>query len=195
VFFDVLEKPLQGLNILCVGIVSTRKNQELLVRACAVLNRSGRPFQCRVVGKFSPGYDDKIKSLVQELGLASRVEITGPVSREELFASYDWATAVVLPSREETSPLSLIQGLAARRAVFGANAAGIPRLLDDGTLGTLFDGENPDSLAARLTEYLDNPEPFREKARIGRLEAEKSFHPVGVARQTIETYRRILAGA
>ncbi len=193
-FFDVPEKRLEGLNILCVGIVSSRKNQELLIRACATLQRRGVPFQCRVVGKFSPGYEDKIKELVRDSGLGSRVEITGPVSKADLLAAYDWATAVALPSREETSPLSLIQGLAARRPVFGADSAGIPKLINHGAIGTLFDGEDAETLAARLSEYHENPEPFREKARLGRIDAEKSFHPIGVARQTVETYRRILAG-
>lgn len=134
-FFTLPPPEHGGLRILCVGTVSERKNQALLVRACARLAAAGTAFECRIVGQPSLGMAERLNAEINRLKLAGRAILTGLVSRGELLAHYTWANALVLPSREETSPLSLIQGMAAGRVVMGADAAGIPRLLEHGRWG------------------------------------------------------------
>ena len=191
-FFGIAPPDKAGLRMLCVGIVSDRKNQELLVRACHLLHQKGIQFECHIVGPFGPGADEKMRRLIQELGLAGNVLLKGKVSREVLLSEYEWSNVVVLPSREETSPLSLIQGLAGGRCVFGANAAGTPKLLQEGKFGTLFEAENPEVLAAELKQFVADATSNWEKARAGRDFAHATFKPGIVARRTFETYQKIL---
>lgn len=191
-FFQIPEPDRTGLRILCVGIVSERKNQVLLVEACHQLAIAGIPFECRIVGKTAPGYEEKIRATIREAGLTDRVAVTGMVSHEELIRSYAWANVVVLPSLEETSPLSLIQGMACGRAVFGADAAGIPDLLKEGSLGTLFSTASAEMLADELKAFARDPGPFWEKAKAAQERARIAFEPFAVARRTVEVYEAIL---
>lgn len=194
-FFDVAPPVRDGLRILCVGIVSERKNQALLVEACRHLQQNGVNFECHIVGIFSPGFEEKIRSMVKDSQLGDKVILRGKVSREALLDEYAWSNVVALPSREETSPLSLIQALACGRCVFGADAAGIPQLLRSGAFGTLFSPEDASLLATALGSFATHPEPFWTRAQDGENYARETFRPSMVARRTVDLYRSILEQA
>jgi glycosyltransferase involved in cell wall biosynthesis len=191
-FFEIPPPEHGGLRILCVGIVSERKNQALLIRACHLLKQSGLAFECRIVGKFSPGAEKKMNQLIGELGLTEHAVLRGPISRESLLAEYEWSNVVALPSREETSPLSLIQAMACGRCVFGADAAGIPKLLQPGGYGTLFPAESPEALALELRQLVTDPASYWELARNAKNFADSTFKPETVARRTFDVYTEIL---
>lgn len=192
-FFTLPPPERSGLRILCVGTVSDRKNQSLLVRACARLAAAGEGFECRIVGQPSPGVAERLNEEITALKLAGRVVLTGLVSRAELLEYYGWSNIVVLPSREETSPLSLIQGMAAGRVVLGADAAGIPQLLAGGKWGGLFPPESDAELAARLKEFAGNPAAGWQTATLAQAHARATFEPGAVAQRTVAVYREVVA--
>lgn len=193
-FFKIPGADRGGLRILCVGIVSERKNQALLVEACGLLARAGIDFECRIVGRVAADYESKIRGAVRACGVEGRVKVTGVVSREELIGHYAWSNAVVLASREETSPLSLIQAMAAGRPVFGADAAGTPALLAQGGLGTLFSDSSASMLFETLKRFVSEPMVFWSKTEQASVHARAQFEPSAVARRTIEVYKSILQG-
>jgi glycosyltransferase involved in cell wall biosynthesis len=193
-FFEMTAASRNGLRILCVGIVSERKNQAMLVEACGLLARAGIDFECRVVGRIAADYEAKLRQAVRAGGVERQVGITGIVSREELVRHYAWSNAVVLASLEETSPLSLIQAMAAGRPVFGADAAGTPALLEQGRLGTLFPPDAASTLADELRRLAAEADPYWEKASLASAHARARFEPSAVARNTLEVYKSILEG-
>lgn len=185
----------EGLRIICVGVVSQRKNQALLVEACGRLKAAGVKFECRIIGMPREGMEARLNAEIARLGMAAEVRVTGMVSRQELFEHYGWSNVVVLPSREETAPLSLSQGMAGGRVVMGAKAAGIPALLENGALGTLFAGEDAGALVDSLREFAAVPAAAWVRAEAATRRAAERFAPTAVARRTVETYAEILAGA
>jgi glycosyltransferase involved in cell wall biosynthesis len=188
-FFELPPATGGRLRIICVGIVSARKNQLLLVRACRLLRERGVEFECEIIGKTQPAALEAIEAEIATAGLGRHVRVRGLVSREELRAAYEWANAVVLPSREETAPLSLIQALAAGRPAMGAASAGIPSLLQQGAKGHLFDGERPEALATVLAEVAGTLDRALERSTRSRSWAQGRFHPRAVAEATVHLYR------
>lgn len=188
-FFTLPPAERGGLRILCVGTVSERKNQALLVRACAQLAAAGTAFECRIVGQPSPGVAERMNEEITNLKLAGRVTLTGLVSRTELLAHYAWSNVVVLPSREETAPLSLIQGMAGGRVVLGADSAGIPRLLEGGRWGGLFPAGDAGALAGQLAALASEPARWWLRAQAAAAHARSTFEPGAVARCTVAVYR------
>ncbi len=191
-FFELHRADWTGIRILSAGIISTRKNQIHIVRACAKLSQMGTDVRCRLVGPFAPGAEAEIWKCIRDCKVENIVEVMGLVSYDRLIESYSWANVVALASREETMPLSLMQGMAAGRAVFGADSAGIPVLLDHGKMGTLFPLDSPDALAFLLQQMTQDAGPYIEKARVASRLANESFHPAAVALQTVRVYRYIL---
>ena len=180
-----------ALRILCVGTLSIRKNQALLVAACAKLHQLQIPFSCRLVGNATSGMAEGLASLIERSSLTEAITVTGVVSNEELLRHYAWSSVVVLPSLEETAPLSLIQGMAAGRVLAGTNSAGIPYLLEHGRLGMLFEN-SPSALASCLKHILAQPERMLEKAINAATHARELYHPRGVACSTVKLYEHII---
>jgi glycosyltransferase involved in cell wall biosynthesis len=193
-FFSLSPPVRDGLRMICVGVVSPRKNQVQLVRACQLLASRGIQFECCLLGHISPLIDSEIKNLIRDSGLAKQVFLTGPVSQSELLHRYEWANCVVLPSLEETSPLSLIQAMASGRCVFGARAGGIPALLQNGKYGTLFAADDPEALCAVLRDFLSKPAPYWDLAEVAQVYARETFQPANVAQRTALLYKHILEG-
>ncbi len=194
-FFSLPPPVRAGLRLLCVGILCERKNQLLLVEACQLLAGRGIQFECRLVGTSDPRYEARVRERWSAAGLAQHVLLTGPLSHEELRQQYIWANAVVLPSLEESSSLVLMQAMAGGRCAFGASAAALPYVLDHGRLGTLFAPATSEPLVQVLEEFVRNPLPFWDKARVAAAHAAAHFRADAVARATVAIYAEILAGA
>ena len=189
-FFDIPPMRERRLNILCVGTVTVRKNQTMLVEACHILKSKQVEFSCMIAGNQDPALAKQLQTRINECGMAGTITLTGLVSKAELLRLYEWATLVVLPSLEETAPLSLIQAMAANRPALGANSAGIPSLLQKGQMGTLF-GNSPEAFAVEMERTIRSPGRFLEMASQAAGYARVNFHPTSVARATVDVYRNI----
>ncbi len=69
------------------------------------------------------------------------VNFCGFLHGEELAAAYASADIFVMPSRTETLGLVILEAMSAGLPVVGANAGGIPELIESGHNGFLFDDE------------------------------------------------------
>lgn len=187
-FFSIRDATWEGIRILCAGIISIRKNQMLILKSCRLLKEMNIPFQCRFIGPFSPGMEKTFRDFVHRNGLQGLVQIMGKVSFEEVEENYSWSNVVALASREETMPLSLMQGMATGRAVFGSARAGIPALLGYGKYGTLFDADDPRQLAGSLAAMSLDPNLVAGKAFAAKKHALANFHPKPIAKKTLEVY-------
>ncbi len=191
-FFEIQPAVSGSLKIICVGLLSARKNQKTLIQACAILKSLNIPFECHLIGRSAPGASEELNSLIEVNRLQACVKLRGLLSDKDLIAEYAWANTVVLPSLEETAPLSLIQSLCSGRITIGANAAGIPLLLEGGRYGHLFDPTLPISLADTLANISRNVQEHIQTADKQKLELKQIYHPRNVALRTFSVYREIL---
>jgi glycosyltransferase involved in cell wall biosynthesis len=95
--------------LLCVSTLHPHKNLERLIRAFA---KTPRPEKLVLAGV--KGFRTKeIESLVAELKLEDRVQITGWISREELLGLFARARAFIYPSTFEGFGMPVLEALAA----------------------------------------------------------------------------------
>lgn len=110
---------------------------------------------------------ERLESLGRELGLDRRIHFTGFLSNlEEVYQDLD---IVVNSSRNEGTPVSLIEAMAAGVPVVATSVGGTPDLLQNGNLGELVPAGEPKSLSEALTSAIERPEPGR--ARCARARA------------------------
>ena len=83
--------------------------------------------------------------------------------------------------------------MAAGRVVLGADAAGIPQLLEQGKWGGLFPADDVVDLAAQLKAFADNSAGSWQTAAAAQTHARAHFEPGAVARQTVAVYRTVAA--
>lgn len=81
--------------------------------------------------------DDKeqVQELIDSLGLSDRIKLLG--FQRNIGAYYREADAIVLISKSEGLPMSLLEGMSFALPVIGSNVGGIPELIRDGYNGFL----------------------------------------------------------
>ncbi len=102
----------------------------------------------------------------RKLGMEDRVRILG--FRSDLGDIYSALDVVVLPSRSEGLPLTLIEAMAMERPVVASRVGGIPEVVVDGVTGLLFEVGDVHALQDSLKRLLMDPALRREMGRAGR---------------------------
>jgi colanic acid/amylovoran biosynthesis glycosyltransferase len=138
----------EPFTILAVGRLHPVKDHAFLVHACAQLAARGMRFQCLIAGE-GPEHR-RLESTIQACGLEGQVRLLGHVPREQMNATYDGASLVVLTSRSEGIPLVLMEAMARKKIVLAPAITGIPELVIPGRTGFLYEPGSLDSLVDRL---------------------------------------------
>jgi glycosyltransferase involved in cell wall biosynthesis len=123
------------------------------------------------------------------------VTFCGALSQSELLNEYARAQALVLASREETTPQVIAQAMACGLPTISSAVGGVPHMVSDGMTGLLFPFGNTPMCADQINRLLDD-DPLREAMTLRiREEARQRFHPDSVAEQTVSVYREAMARA
>jgi glycosyltransferase involved in cell wall biosynthesis len=169
-------------RLLAVGRLSGEKGFDILLETVHRLIGEGRKVTLDIVGTGPEKVT--LEELVSRLGLQRHVFLRGYVPfGEDLLDYYRQADVFVLPSRSgEGVPQVLLEAMANGTPAVAAAVEGIPYLVDDGENGLLVPSEDPDALARRIGELLDDPSLAERLGMNGRefvaahtLEKERSW--------------------
>ncbi len=137
---------------------------------------------------------DAVRARVRALGLEDRVACPGPV--RDVAPWVQAADAVVLCSRSEGAPLSLIEAQAVGTPVVAPTVGGIPDIVRHEEDGLWVPPGDVPALAAALDRLADDVALRARLGAAGRAEAEERFGAARLARETAAVYEAVLgAGA
>jgi glycosyltransferase involved in cell wall biosynthesis len=188
-FFDVQPEipPGQPPVIVCVGVISQRKNQNAFIRALDPL-AARQKIRLVFLGGGFPN-DPYVREFFELLRLRSWCEHHGFVDRGQLKTWLRGATLLALPSLEDNCPMTVLEAAAAGVPVVAANVGGVPDLITDGKTGLLCDPLSAASMSGAVEKILAQPELARALATEARRSARVRFHPAVIARRHLEIYR------
>jgi len=192
-FFALQPAPRPG-RILMVGSVYEGKDVLTLLRAMTAtsLQRAGAELQ--IAGPVTgPAYAARCRQFVADHRLDNRVQWLGALGPDALRQAYREAAVVVLPSRQETAPMAILEAMAAGRPVVATRVGGIPDLVSEGETGHLVTVGDAGALADRLAAVLTDPVQAERMGCRGREVAEHRFRLTRVAARYREVYREIVA--
>ena len=135
-------------SILSVGRLEPVKNHGFLLLACSVLKARGVPFRCVIAGEGEERA--RLEQSIAELDLHQDVTLRGHVLRERLPELYADADVVVLTSRSEGLPVTLMEAMAMERIVLAPKITGIPELVTHGLNGFLYAPNSIEDFLAKL---------------------------------------------
>ena len=98
-----------------------------------------------------------MEALIDELGLAEHVRITGWISSDQVRDEIIAAQAFVLASFAEGLPVVIMEAMALGRPVLATPVGGIPELVIPGRTGWLTPAGDEESLALAMLDCLDTP--------------------------------------
>ena len=130
-----------------------------------------------------------LEARADRLGLADRVRFEGYVPSVAPYLAA--ADLLVMPSRTEGLPLTLIEALCAGVPVVASAVGGVPGIIQPTINGLLVAPESPSALAGALTRAAKDIEKLERGARDAAEAIRVRFSADRWARETLELYRKI----
>ena len=119
----------------------------------------------------------------------SSVKFKGAFNRLiQILPQFD--VAVVPPIWHDNAPLVVLEALAARKPIIGADIGGIPDFVKDGTNGFLFRAGDPEDLALTMKKVIDHPRLIKHFRK--NMTTPRTMHHHTTELE--EVYHRLLSG-
>lgn len=134
-------------------------------------------------GPLRPFVEDELAAEIE----SGRVEITGWVDHEAVPAHLNELRLLVLPSKTEGLPTTILESLACRTPVYATPVGGVPDILVDGETGFLMTEREPAAVADRIEAILSRD----DTERITR-NAQELIEQEYVFDTAVDRYRHIL---
>jgi glycosyltransferase involved in cell wall biosynthesis len=183
----------QSNTILCVGTVSSRKNQFAVVKAASKVITSHPEVKFVFAGPVAEDdYLESVNEFVAGNELSQWVDFTGEITKEELYELYGGATIFLFPSVAESQGLVLVEAMAFGCPVVASNIEPFKDVADreEGS-AILVDPDNIDELAAAIIRVLEDSslrQSMSQKAkRVGNYYSWEQ-----VAARTLALYERLV---
>jgi colanic acid/amylovoran biosynthesis glycosyltransferase len=165
--------------ILGVGRLVEKKGFDVLVDTCRMLADEGLDFCCRIIGDGERR--DDLERQIAALGLLDRVELIGPLPRDDVQAAMQEAAALAAPclvgrdGNRDGMPTVLLEAMALGTPAIATPVTGIPELIEDGRTGLLVEERNAAALASSLRRVLEDDALREALARGARQRIEDEF--------------------
>lgn len=138
------------------------------------------------------GAGAQVRSRIEALRLGDHVRLLGP--RDDVPALMAAADLVVHPSHEEGFSNTILEAMAAGKAVVATAVGGVPEAVEDGVTGLLVPPRSPDRLAEALLSLLENPPRARAMGEAGRRRVRADFPLAKMVGEIEDLYETILRG-
>ena len=141
---------IHGPSFVYVGRISPEKSIDVVLRAFSIVLRKRRRAKLVVIGD-GPSLP-AMKQLAQELQLRNAVDFLGHVDHDRLIEERMplLGDMFVTASKTENQPMSILEAMCFGLPVVGANAKGIPELVQHEHNGMLFESDNHEEMARRM---------------------------------------------
>ncbi|RUW47371.1 glycosyltransferase family 1 protein [Mesorhizobium sp. M8A.F.Ca.ET.208.01.1.1] len=154
--FETVTAGSDAADLLYIGMMRDLKGPDIFIDAlAAVASRLGRSPSAVMVGDGDdlPRYHEQVK----RLGLEGNVRFLPPMPAREAFVL---AALVVVPSRAEAMPYTVLEALAAARPMIATSVGGIPEIFGSGSPALI--RPDPAELADKMSQALGDLAAYRK---------------------------------
>ena len=181
-------------SMLYVGVINVRKNLRLVLQAISQLRSAGIEYRLHVVGGYKDhSYKQIVDRLLVELGVSDLVTFHGWMQQEDILTLHSACSIYVLPSTQETMPVSIAESMATGRVVIASAVGAIGEMFTDRHSGFLFPKNDLERLCSILTDLHQDPALLESVAAHARREALEKFHPDAVVDKTLSFFDAVIA--
>lgn len=182
-------------STLLVGIVGRLvpiKNHKMFIDVCRAVRDEKIGLKVKFViigdGELRPYLED----LVSKSGLNDTVVFTGWI--EDLTSVYADLDIVALTSLNEGTPVSIIEAMAAAKAVIATDVGGVRDLFDDGANGVLISNGDADGFRKELVALLMDAQRRRLLGENGRNFVVKKYSKDRLLKDMSSLYEELCSG-
>ena len=179
-------EPHQGFVVAIVGRLTEVKDHDFFLCAFAAWNRPDAVAHIIGDGHLRAA----LEQTARDLGIADRVRFLGTRDDPEVF--YREADLVVLTSKNEGTPLTILEAMAAGVPVLSTSVGGVPDLLADNR-GLMAPHDVP-QFAAAMDRLAGDPSLRARMAEAGRAFVREHYATERLIRDVRALYARLWAG-
>jgi glycosyltransferase involved in cell wall biosynthesis len=146
--------------IIAVGRLIPKKGLGDLIRACGLLAKHGKSFQCEIVGE-GP-LENELRGQIEALGLQNRVVLSGAKPQSQVRQRLAAANIFVLPSvidpdgGMDNLPTVIMEAMATGLPVVSTNIGGIPEMVVENETGFLVEPGDSEALAGPIEKIIND---------------------------------------
>ena len=190
IFFSINKNEVPN-RILFVGGIEERKGLHILIDAIAAIKQTIPAIKLHIVGGIRKAsyYNDLLNQIVN-LGLQDSIVFKNHLSNSELMQEYSEAALFVLPSKEESLGVVLLEAMATGTPIVASNIGGIPDIIEDGQNGYLVNYGDSQAMASSIIKLLSDDKLRGEMGAKGK-EMAKNYVPHKIAMEHLSLYKRV----
>ena len=181
---------IRGAALIYMGRVSYEKSIDQVIRALARVVERKADTTLVIIGD-GPGTND-LRQLAERLGVADRVVFTGYLLGTPLVEALQAGDLFLLASKSENMPLAVLEAMATGLPVVSVASLGMNEIIADGRNGFLLPPDQPDEMANRVIDLLDDA-PKRECFAKASRELSLQYSHVAAATRVAGIYEDAVA--
>jgi len=167
------------IRFLSVGRLVAFKGFDILIDACAELQKCGLNFNCEIIGEGALG--EELEQRVSRQNLRERIHFAGEQSQNYVLAALQRCDIFVLASAPDERgasdifPTVIAEAMASGKPVVSTTVAGIPELVANRETGLLVPPRDARALADAMEQLARDENLRADFACAGRLRIEQQF--------------------
>jgi glycosyltransferase involved in cell wall biosynthesis len=178
------DTPLVGI----VGRMVPVKNHALFLEAAREVHRHRPQVHFVLVG--GGELQPELRRLAEQLGLREVVHFVG--WQRQMERVYPDLDALVLTSKNEGTPVVLIEAMACGVPVVATRVGGVPDVVEHGRTGLLVPANDVEGVASAVLDLLEDRRQAQRLGRAGRESVRERFSVQRLLRDTEALYERLL---
>lgn len=197
VLHNAVEIPAQPVDVctrqdvLFLGRLGARKSPDTLLRAAKTVLKHHPQTRFRFGGD---GDVAKYEALARELGIADSCDFLGWTTGKQKEEVIRASRVYCLPSRNEGMPMSVLEAMSYGLVTIATPVGGVPQVIQDGVNGYIMPIGDPEFLARKINELLDNSDLSARIGKAGRKTIEESFGMDSYAEKLTIIYEMMARG-
>ena len=194
VLFKQVDDNQKFIFLLVAHTMEPRKGFDIAVKAFKSLPpelRAKAELWC--VGSTIPVYlQDYVRTVLNEVAGVPEIKCFELMSSDEILKLYEAADVIVSASREDPSPLVVVQGFMMKKVCILSTGCGVSYLIENGENGFIFKNEDIAELADRMRFCLEHEKELDEIGSRGRQIYDKYFRPAAFEKNFAEKLARLV---
>jgi len=161
----------QNFTLIHIGRMAPQKNHLLLIEAFAIAVKESPSMQLFLVG--DGPLKQQVEKFVNDLELTDKVFFLG--LRNDVPSLIEKSDIFILSSDWEGMPLTILEAMAAGKAVLSTAVGAVPEIVDDGVTGILVTPRDAQSLAKGILRLAKDSAMREQMGKAGRQRAVEQF--------------------
>lgn len=191
-YFKTIQSKFVLNKIIYVGAINKRKGLINILEALQLLKNRNITFDLDIIGGFTSNiYKDFINNYLNSHTIQANINFHGWQSHDYISNIMKLNCIFVLPSYQETLPVSIAEAMAAGLVVIANDVGGISEMFIDKYSGFLYKKNNINELVKILEKLYNNSTLINDISLNAKTYAKKLYSPDNVAQCTLDFYTKV----